>query len=372
MPVYEEKEKINGQKGYFIRCYVDGPNGKKQISRHNKKKWIGRDGKILAKQEEIRLTNKEFDDYEKMTLNELAEEYLKNLRLNWKESTYLKNRDNYNLYIKPFFGHKIVKSITAKDILIWKNDMNEKGFALNYKKGFYSTFSAIINFGCKYCNLEKNVVRIEGNFQNVKGAKNKEMKIITDEEFRRCIKNESDEFYYVAYNLLFYTGLRRGELLSLNINDLDFDKNTININKTVNPKISLIPHSPKTDKANRILPIKKELMNLIKKLIENNEFKDGYIFLNNITLSTLKRKSDRNLKSIGFTSEKFIRIHDYRHSFASMCINSGVQIQILSEYMGHENISITWDTYGHLYPDAKNILLDKIDNKIIIQKNKFN
>ena len=50
-----------------------------------------------------------------------------------------------------------------------------------------------------------------------------------------------------------------------------------------------------------------------------------------------------------------------RHSFASYCINLGVEIQILSEYMGHENISITWDTYGHLYPNSQSKLLTKID-----------
>ncbi len=367
MPVYEEKEEVNGQKRYYIRLYIESPNGKsKQITRHNKK-WIGRNGKVLAQQEEVRLRNKNFNDYEDMTVDEIANEYLKNLKLNWKESTYLKNFDNYNLYIKPYFGFKKANNISARDILDWKNIINEKKFALNYKKGFYSTFSAIINFGCKYYNLSKNVVRIEGNFKNVKGSKKKEMKIITDYEFKESIKNEQDIFYYVAYNILFYVGLRRGELLALNINDLDIKNNTIRIDETVNPKISLTPYPPKTDKANRILPIKKELMDLILQLIDKRTFENGYIFLKNITLSTLKRKSDRNLRSIGFSENQLIRIHDYRHSFATMCINFGVAIQVLSEYMGHENISITWDTYGHLYPDAKNTLVDKIGNIITIE-----
>ena len=103
-------------------------------------------------------------------------------------------------------------------------------------------------------------------------------------------------------------------------------------------------------------------MDLLKKLINIQESKNGYIFLNNITLSTLKRKSDRNLRSIGLNEKELIRIHDYRHSFATMCIHNNVPIHVLSDYMGHENISVTWDTYGHLYPDSKNVLVSTINS----------
>lgn len=361
MPVYEEKEKIDGQKVYFIRCYIKGPNGKMiQIKRKNKKEWIGREGKILAQQEEIRLLNSQLINFENITIDEIASDYLENLKRNWKESTYLKNKDNYQIYIKPYFGYRKAKSLTTKDILDWKNCMMSKGFALNYLKGFYSTFSALMNFGVKYYDIKQNVVRIEGNFTAVKGKKKKEMKVITSEQFEEAIQFEEDIFYHTAFILLFWLGIRRGEMLSLNINDLDFESNTIRIDETTNPKISKTPHDPKTDKSNRILPVKKEIMFLLKELITKYKFEDGYIFLNNITLSTLKRKSDRMLKKIGLDDESLIRIHDYRHSFATMCIHSGVEIQVLSDYMGHENISITWDTYGHLYPDSKKTLLDKI------------
>lgn len=361
MPVYEENFKVNGQKVYFIRCYVDGPNGRKQIKRHNKKDWIGIIGKRLAQQEEIRLVNKKYNDYENITIDEIAKDYLNNMQKNLKETTYLKNRDNYILYIKPIFGNRIANSITTKDILNWKNNLLSKDFALNYLKGFYTTFSSLLNFGVKYYNLSKNVVRIEGNFKNARGRKKEDYKVLTEEQFKMAIKNETNIYYFVAFNILFWTGIRRGEMLALNINDLDFNNNLITIDESYNPKTQKKYDDPKTLKSNRILPVKKELMDLIKKIADMNTDKSGYIFKRNITLSTLKRKSDKNLESIGFEKKNFIRIHDYRHSFATMCIHNKVPIQIISDYMGHENISITWDTYGHLYPDEKYNLINTLN-----------
>ncbi len=382
MPVYAEmikdkngknvEKKINGKTVYYIRTYVENSDGKrKQITRHNKT-WLGRSGYDEAQREEIRLKNNVCSDKNgKILLHELAKHYLENSKINWKESTYLKNRDNYRLFIKPKLGSYMIQRLTTKDILEWKNELKKKGYALHYLKGIYSTFSAILNFGCKYYNLEKNVVRIEGNFKDVKGSQKKEMKIITDEQFKNAIKNEKNYFYFVAFNLMFYCGLRRGEMLALKIEDIDFKNNTISINKTVNPKISKVPTPPKTNKSNRIIPVSENIIRLLKSLIENNSFDDDFIFLHHIALTTLKKKSDRNLKSIGLDEDKLIRIHDYRHSFASFCINNNVEIQILSDYMGHENISITWDIYGHLYPDAKYSLINKIKDKIIIENFKF-
>ena len=195
------------------------------------------------------------------------------------------------------------------------------------------------------------------------------MKYINALQFNEAIKNEDNIFYFVAFNLLFYLGIRRGEMLVLNINDIDFQKNTIRIDETVNPRISNIPTPPKTSKSNRTLPVKEEIMEMLKKIIELDTSTDGYIFLNNIALTTLRRKSNNNLKAIGFNKEQYIRIHDYRHSFASMCINSGIQIEILNEYMGHKNVSITWDTYGHLYPETKSALLSKLNVEIKMPNN---
>ena len=363
MPVYEEKKKINGQKRYYILTYVRDENGNsKRIMRRNKN-WIGKNGYFLAQQEEIRLKNQSTNnfEYENHTLNKLYDSFILYKEKNVKYSTLLKLQQNYDNHIKNFLGSKKYYSLTTLDIQKWKDFMYNKNLSLNTMKNTFTTLSSILEYGCEYYGLPKNVARIAKNFKQTKGVSKNEMNFITKEQFDKAIELEPNFIYQTALTILFYTGMRRGEMLSLNINDLDFENNTIRIDETINPKISNIPNPPKTNKSNRTIQVLPKIMNMIKEIINNGILEDGYIFLHNIKLTTLKAKCDRMLTKIGLKKDELIRIHDLRHSFASMCINKGVEIQIISEYMGHENISITWDTYGHLYPNSQSKLLEKID-----------
>ena len=363
MPVYEENFKVNGQKVYYIRCYVDGPNGRKQIKRHNIKEWIGNVGKKLAQQEEIRLVNKKYNNYEDITVNEIAELFFETKEREWSLSTYKKNTEDYRRHIKNKFGNRKALSITQKEVLEWKNKVGKKHYSINYLSSIYLIFSAIMDYG-KYYNIPVNVVKLVGNFKTSRKYKKREMKFINMKQFNDAIKNEKNIYYYVAFHILFYTGIRRGEMLALNVKDLNFEENTIRIDETFNPKISHETDLPKTVRSRRTIPVKKELMDMLKHLISLGVENNGYIFMNKITLTTLKRKSDINLKSIGFTEEEHIRIHDYRHSFISMCINNNVPIEIISDYVGHENTSVTWDIYGHLYPERKNSIMNALNFNI--------
>ena len=372
MPVYVEmvkdkktgkmkEKKVDGKKQYYLRTYITDEFGnKKQITRHNKD-WLGNKGEREAKQEEIRLQNKVFNSYENNTLDELSKDFFNYKIKTVKYSTYIKHLENYDNYIKEFFVNRKYYELTTLDIKKWKDMMDNRNLSLNTKKSAFITLSAILEYGCQYFGLQKNVARIIKNFKGVKGQKKKRMKFITNEQFEKAILYEKKYIYYVAFNLLFYCGLRRGELLSINkFDDIDFDNNILIIDETINPKISDKPTPPKTDKSNRKIEILPFLMDMLREIVKNDNSTDGYIFLHNIKLTTLKYKCDAMFSKIGFEKDDLIRIHDLRHSFASYCIEKGVEIQILSEYMGHENISITWDTYGHLYPNSHKKLLEKI------------
>lgn len=359
-------KRVDGKIQYCIRTYVIGIDGKRhQTTRHNPE-WLGRDGYWLAQQEENRIRKELFKVQKNIKFDELANKYLEQVKNTLKYSTYLKHFHCYESHLKEYFQDKYITKIKVTDILNWKNNINSKDLSLAYKRGIFITLSAILNYGVKYYNLNNNVARIEGNFKRMQNQKKKEMKFITDKQFQQAITFETNLYYFTVYNLLFYSGIRRGEMLALNIDDINFANNTIRINETVNPKISMIPTPPKTNKSNRIIPVDIKLMNLLKKVIDNGVPEDGYIFLHYIKLTTLQRRSNSMLKKIGFLENEYIRIHDYRHSFASFCINNGVEIQELSDYMGHENISVTWNIYSHMYPDSKINLVNHIQNKIII------
>lgn len=374
MPVYEEKEKTNGQKRYYIRTYITDLNGKKkQITKHNKN-WIGRDGYWLAYNEENQLKNKKINKFENMTLNELANEYFEHTKNILKPSTIRKNIDNYNLHICPIIGFKKIYDLSTRDVLEFHDYLEKKEntiknknskrksdkytLSTTFKQSIHTTLNTILNFGTKYYDLKSNVASIVGNFKKSKGTDNKKINFLTEEEFKKFICYESNNTYNDFFTLLFYTGMRRGELLALTSNDIDFQKNDIYINKSINPKNGIMATVPKTNKSNRKIKMVKTVREILFKYRNIN----GTIFgLKTITLTTLQRKCDNNC--VRANINKNIRIHDFRHSFASMCIFKGVPIEIISEYLGHENISTTLNTYSHLYPNSQEKLVAILDER---------
>lgn len=374
MPVYEEKGLVNGQKRWFIRTYITDEYGnRKQVTRHNKE-WIGREGKKSAEWEEKRLQNSKYNEYEKLTMDQLFFSYEEYIKKNLKPSSIRKTTDNYLLHIKPFFGIKQINNLTTKDILDFHdyldkktieiktdNQKRSKGIhylSITFKQSIHVTLVSLLNFGCKYFNLEKNVASIVGNYKKPKGSNIKKLCFLTVDEFNRFIEFEKNEIYKDFYTVLFYTGMRRGELVALKYDNINFQKKEINIKYSINLKNGNNETVPKTDKSNRTI---KMLDIVYNTLLKYNHCKDDFIFgIDNIKATTLQRKCDKNCKLANIN--KNIRIHDFRHSFASMCIDKGVPIEVISNYLGHESISTTLDTYGHLYPNSQNKLIQILND----------
>lgn len=360
MPIYEEKQKVNGQKRYYIRTYVTDEFGKKtQITKHNKE-WIGRDGYWLAYQEENQLKNKKHNKYENITLGELKENYTIHCNDRLKKSSIKKINDNYRLYIEPYFSeNKVVSELINQDILKWHKWLLTKNFSLKFNRDIHITLVSMINYACKFYNLDKNVASIVGNFEIPKGTKKKEMNFLTINEFDDFISYENNVIYKNFFIILFNTGMRLGELWCLNWEDVDFEKKTISINKSYNPANGS-ETVPKTNKSNRNIKLSNKVIDSLNEML--NYKTDKYIFgTKKITGTTLRRKCKNNCKLAQIN--KNIRIHDFRHSFATMCINKDIPIRIISNYLGHENISTTLDIYGHLYPDSQNILIDILNKQ---------
>ena len=359
MPVYPETNKVDGQTRWFIRTYVKDQFGQsKQIKKHNPN-WIGREGKKEAEREESRLKN-EINYFEKnINLSKLISKYLEYKKPMVKYSTYEKLTQDIKYYIAPYSPvNKKITEINSRDILHWQENLNKINLSITTKKRVFTTFSSIMRHGTVFYNLEKNVVKQVDNFKMPKSESKKEMNFLTLSEFNDFISFEKNTLYKAFFTILFYTGMRRGELLALTLNDIDFDNNTITINKTYNPKyekFGIGSTSPKTQRSIRKL----KMLEIVKQTILSlkTTSKNERIF-QNVTLTTLKRKCDLNCKSANIN--KAIRIHDFRHSFASMCIDKNVPIAILSSYLGHESISITLDIYSHLYPDSQNKLIEML------------
>lgn len=355
MPVYEEKTRVNGQKRYFIRTYVKDVNGnRKQITKHNKD-WIGREGKKEAEWEEKRLQCS-IVSYQKITLNELATEYLSFIENTVKLSTRKKISDNLRLHILPSLGDKDIAKLNTQDILTWHKQIQQNKFSNSYLKDIHGTLVTFLNYGCKFYNLEKNVASIVGNFKFTDSNK-KKISYLTIDEFNHFIKQEKNVIYKCFFTILFFTGLRKGELWALKWENVDFQNKTLSTPCAYNPRNGAIT-TPKTAKSNRIIFISDVVLETLK---EMEKYKtDEFVFgMRKITATTLDRKCKNNCRMANLN--KNIRIHDFRHSFASLCINNNLPIHTISNYLGHENISTTLDIYSHLYLSSQYKLVEVLN-----------
>ncbi len=260
--------------------------------------------------------------------------YSKNV---FKESNYNERKRKINKYIYSYFKDIYVQDINFKVIIEWKNYIESFNFKYNYKSYIYYCLTDFLDFCIKFYDLNKNYAKLEGNFKN--NDINEKGNIWTIEEFNKflsVIKNKED---YTMFKLLYFTGLRKGELLALTWKDVNFNNKTLTINKTKTRENNIT--SPKTKSSNRIIYIPNSLIDDLKQIDQKEEF----IF--NISFTTLKRKKDYYCK---IAEVKQIKIHEFRHSHACLLYQNKIDVKDISYRLGHNDINITINTYLSYLP----------------------
>ena len=222
--------------------------------------------------------------------------------------------------------------------------------------------------GIYYRNLKNNLTKL---FQN-RGDENpaqkagtmgceehKEMLFWTKEEYLKFadVMMDKPRSYY-AFEMLYWCGVRMGELLALTPADFDFERQTVTINKSYQRlKGRDVITSPKTVKSNRTIKMPKflceEMQDYIRMLYDIDE--NERIF--QITKSYLHHEMDRGAKAAGV---KRIRIHDLRHSHISLLIEMGFSALAIADRVGHESIDITY-RYAHLFPNKQTEMANRLD-----------
>ena len=189
--------------------------------------------------------------------------------------------------------------------------------------------------------------------------KNREMLFWTKDEYLKFADVMMDKsLSYYAFEMLYWTGIREGELLALTPADFDFEKQTVTINKSFQHLNGRdIITSPKTEKSNRTIKLPnflcEEIQDYLKMLYDVGL--DDRMFP--VTKSYLYREMERGSKQAGI---KRIRIHDIRHSHVSLLIDMGFSATAIADRVGHESIDITYN-YAHLFPSKQNEMAEKLD-----------
>ena len=186
------------------------------------------------------------------------------------------------------------------------------------------------------------------------------MEIWTKEEFSKfsdCLMD--NHVSWMAFQILFWTGIRIGELLALTFADVDLEQKTLQISKSYQRlKGKDIVTPPKTPKSNRTISIPQFLADDIQDY-KDSLYKPGpEDRIIPVAKSFLEKEMRRGVKLSGV---KKIRIHDLRHSHASLLINMNFSPKEIAERLGHENVETTLNIYSHLYPSKQEELANRLD-----------
>jgi integrase len=296
-----------------------------------------------------------------MKFSSLVELYYEDSKSRVKPTTFDNKKYVINLKILPYFQDMPLNTIEPATVRKWQNELlgNEKKYSPTYLKTINNQLSAIFNFAVKYYKLTSNPVRTCGSI----GKKNADsMQFWTTEEFKHFIKFSDNPTYTLIYELLFWTGMRIGECLALTLNDFDFEQRTIHINKNyARLQGEDLILDPKTPKSRRYITVPETLSTMVLEYASQlyDSTPDDRLFT--ITRTTI----NSHLKRIGKRANvKLIRVHDLRHSHASLLIELGFSPLLISERLGHENIKTTLQTYSHLYPNKHSEVAVKLQELI--------
>lgn len=352
MAIYKE-DKTNTWR--VIYRYTDWTGERKQSQKRGFK--TKREAQIWEREQ----LNKATADLD-MTFDSFVEQYTADMQTRIKENTWATKEHIIRTKIIPYFGKQKMSSITAQQIITWQNELmnykDENGKSLSpvYLKTINNQLSAIFNHAVKYYNLRENPCKKAGSMGK---KKNREMLFWTKEEYLKFAEVMMDKpLSFYAFEMLYWCGIREGELLALTPADFDFEKCTVSITKSyqrLNGQ-DLIT-TPKTEKSNRVIKMPQfladEMQDYLRQLygIEPN----GRMFT--VTKSYLHREMNRGAKEAGV---KRIRIHDIRHSAVSLLIDMGFSATAIADRVGHESIDITYN-YAHLFPSKQTEMAEKLN-----------
>lgn len=292
-----------------------------------------------------------------MPFRAFAALYLDDMSHRLRQSTVESKHFMIDKKITPFFSDRPLNDIKPADIRRWQNEMIGRGYAQTYLKTLNNQLAAMFNYAVKYYNLAENPCHKAGSIGKKKAE---EMQFWTLDEYNRFAQAiRPKKRAYVAFETLYYTGIRIGELLALTRLDVDLEECTLSISKTYQrirgQDVITPPKTPKSKRAIGIPPfLRDELADYTKSLYDLRD--SDRLF--QMTKYALTHDMENYSRKAGV---KKIRLHDLRHSHASLLIEQGFSPLLIADRLGHENVETTLNTYSHLYPTKEAELTARLE-----------
>lgn len=360
---FPKKFKSLKQVWYYRTYYTDIYGNKKQRqSKHyeSKSECEEEERRFLLSLKDNKITTTS------MTFKDLYLSYYEYQSDKVRASTMKTYRDRIK-YFKILDNVK-VQSLSINHFEVWKKSINEYKIQNSTKNDILKLFKAILNYGSKMFDFNFNkVYRNINNFNNPNEIK-KEMLYYELDEYQKFISVEDDIVYRGLFNTLYFMGLRKGELRALTWKDIDFKNKTININKQIPSMYGVNDWKftpTKNKKSERILPMNNIIYNDLNEIYEINSkysnFNKNWFVFRDILPIAKSSILDRKKRNVKLSGVKYIRTHDFRHSCASLLINNGANVVLVSEYLGHSDVEETLNTYSHMFKSRLNDVVNLIN-----------
>lgn len=352
---------------------IDG----KQVRRSNKK-WKS---KREAREHYVDFINKV--EAEEVTLSRirydaLVDEYLEFISLSLKKSTVSGHGYRLRSMRRRYFKNVYVDTIDVKFIQQLQNNIFKKQpdgtiFSNNYLDVLQGSFESLLNYAVNFDYINKNPFNILPKVKRHDYEVKEEMTLLTLEQFSTFLSIVDDPIYYAAFSILYWCGLRIGELLALNINDYNSSNKILSIYKNYDTKNNELT-TTKTSQ-NREITVPDACSNDIDALIalyKNSEGKEYnsnmplFAYNGRIPYTSFNTQKNKYIDILKDNKEVKIEVpyftpHDLRHTHVSTLIDLGMRDIDIAKRLGHSTDMVN-NTYGHLFPERKDLLLDELNN----------
>jgi len=347
-------------------------NGKWKVKSLRNSKWTKRQAELEEDKFKASLQKPSGDT---MTFSDLYDMYFEFKKDKLKIRAYRDTKTSCDFHILPFFADKTLSDIKSHDIEKWQKDLLKATYEKNGIKHIYSNrqlekvqinFKAILGFAYDRELIDRNPFKSIGMVKRREVPKEDEKRFITVAEFNRLIQainTEQDELTrlqdLVTFSILFWCGLRKGELMALEIKDYNIFTRELRINKNWD-YVNKVVTTPKTSNSTRTVIVPNivdeyiiRLLALYNRMVDNSIDKYLISYHEHIAATTLTRKKDRYCKLAGIR----MSLHDFRHSHVSMLINNGLQPFEIAKRLGH-TVEMVNEVYGHLYPSKQKEMVE--------------
>lgn len=354
MPTYRDEKAGT----WYVQCYYKDARGH---NRHKVKRGFATELEAMLWEKEF-LSDKE--SAMDMEFRKFVQVYAEDVRPRLREHTWLTKERMIEDKILPFFGLKLMCLIQPVDIIRWQNELTDhvdkqgNHYKPTYLRTLNNQLNAIFNHAERYYGLERNPVKRVDKM----GSKSADaMEFWTKDEYLRFSDAVSDKpMSFYAFEMLYWTGIRCGELLALTPSDFDLDGSTVSITKSyqrLQGRDVVTP--PKTPNSVRKVQMPKFLRDEMAEFIGMRSDIGPCDRLFDVTKYYLGHELRRGSEAAGV---KRIRVHDLRHSHVSLLIDMGFSALAIAERVGHEAVDITY-RYAHLFPTKQQDMANALDKQ---------